>query len=672
MVKRTTPSASLRTGLRAVITLIALMAGSVLMSYSWAQELKDFQNHRQDIYSSSQRAYSRYKKPIAAKVLDRRFVPKEAMFMANQSMLSGTFFFQDAVEAGLPVVDDKDFFYMTSVEAYWYSRYNLSILVGKSRMGIHLVHGPYLTYKALKQKDNVFYNRDRGERELANREVLLGQIIPMFLARTGFPRRFEDASPIMLEFASGDPTLPGKVDMNDDFEGGNGQPDFEDTYLTLRWNPGKIDKSIDMGGVGQTLLKQTLWMEYFFTQNHDAGRLLGNDAEEGFRGAMLNLMSVSKMMLLKSALFYDGKKLTGINPAHYDPDEKLSYLPHRLGVRLIQPGDIPPRPEWFTVKDKSSQLFDQASMLWATSEYFYFSDPNVKDNWDHVFGEDTPYDGSIMEQQFATALSSGLSDVLLKNIEKMHWDDSRGSLVSEWHPGTGPGSTVSLLDAGVAMLALANYHRHLEYDSEVQKKAGRLLKAQADFLVNELQNSDGSFPDGYDFDAQKAIGQEKTLIAQGMAIQGLMSAYKEFKDDQYLQAALEAYRFMNEKLWHEGVSVYCSSVGATESIYTPISFGAVHGAMRAIILETRDMDEVERFKQFFVQAVNRSGIMLAEEIDTGEKDLTKFDGDNDGIPQFQYAKDGKKGIAAVFASKVMIKTPLETARATAGLLGQNE
>ncbi|MCH8136025.1 MAG: hypothetical protein IIB77_08620 [Proteobacteria bacterium] len=654
------------------VAISALIAGSILVSDSWAQEMKDFQSRRQDIYSSGQRAYTQYKKPIEAKVLDRRFIPKEAMFMANQSMLSGTFFFEDAVEAGLPVINDKDFFYMTSVEAYWYSRYNLSILLSKSRMGIHLVHGPYLTYKALEQKGNVFYNRHRGERELANREVLLGQIIPMFLARTGFPRRFEDASPIMLEFASGDPTLPLKVDINDDFEGGNGQPDFEDTYLTLRWNANKIDKSIDMGGVGQTLLKQALWMEYFFTQNHDGGRLLGNDAEEGFRGAMLNLMAVSKMMMLKSALFFDGKKLTGINPVNYNPDEKLYYLPHRLGVRLIQPGDIPPRPEWFTVKDKSSQLFDQASMLWGTTEYFYFSDPNVEDNWDNVFGENTPYDGSIMEQQFATALSSGLSDVLLKNIEKMHWDESSGSLVSEWNPETGQGSTVSLLDAGIAMLALANYHRHMEYDSELQEKAGRLLKAQAEFLVNKLQNSDGSFPDGYDLDTQKAIGQEKTLIAQGMAIQGLMQAYKELDENKYLQAALKAYGFMNDKLWHEGVGVYRSSVGATESVYTPITFGATYGAMRAIILQTKNMDEVERFKQFFVQAVNRSGVMQAEEIDTGEKDLTKVDGDNDGIPQFQYAKDGKKGIAAVFASKVMIKTPLETTSVTAKIIDDNE
>ncbi len=638
-----------------IITVTMLL---MLVTGAWAQKSSDYQSSRKTIANASQRDYTDYKKPIEAKVLDSRFTTSQAMYLANEMILSGTYFFEDAVAAGIPITKDKDFFNMTSVESYWYSRYNLSNLVGKSRMGVHAVHSPYLTYKVLEQKDNVFYNRDRAERQLANREVLLGQVVPLYLQRTGFARRFEDASPLMLEFASGDPTLSRVVDINDDFEGGNGKPDYEDDYYTVRWNPNKMDKSIDMGGVGQTLIKQALWMEYFFKQNHDDGQLLGNDAEEGFRGAMLNLMSISKMMMVKSALFYDGKDLTGINPVNYNPDEKLLYLPHRLGVRLIQPGDIPPRPEWFTVKDKTSQLFDQASLLWGTSEYFYFSDPNVKDNWDRVFGENTPYDGSIMEQQFATGLSAGLSDVLLKNIEKMHWNDATGTLISEWAPDKMQGTTVSIKDASMAMRALANYNRRLVYDNEeMQAKAAKMLRAQADFFLTTLQNTDGSFPNGYDLTTASAIGETATLEAQSFAILGLMEAYKTFDEIKYFEAAQMAYNFMNRELWHEGIGVYRSYVGAEETIYTPLNLGASLGAMREIILQTKDMDEIERFKQFFVQGVNRSGIMLAEENNTGEKDVSQLDGDGDLIPQFQFAGGGKKGVAAVYASKVMIKTP---------------
>ena len=116
---------------------------------------------------------------------------------------------------------------------------------------------------------------------------------------------------------------------------------------------------------------------------------------------------------------------------------------------------------------------------------------------------------------------------------------------------------------------------------------------------------------------------------------------------------------MNKKVWHEGGGDYCASVGATETISTPITLVATLEPMQEIILQTKDMKQIERFKKYFVHGVTRSGLILAEESDTGENDLTQVDGDNDALPQFQYAKNGQKGVAAVYASKVMIKTPEE-------------
>ncbi|MFQ5702354.1 MAG: hypothetical protein ACE5HU_10975, partial [Acidobacteriota bacterium] len=386
---------------------------------------------------STQRDYAGLKSPITSRVTDPRFTTKLAMYLANEEILSGNGFLEKALQMNLVDRQDLDFVNITASESYWYSRYNLSWLLAKSRMGIHIVHGPYLTLKARERESRVWDNRPRGEQRVANRQVLLDQVIPIYLDRTGFQRRFEDASPIMLEYRSGSPFLPSPIDADDDFEGEhNGKVDFEETYLSLRWDHGKMDTMIDMGGVGQTLMKQVLWMEYFFEQNHLDNTRLGNDAEEGFRGAMLNLMAVSKMLLLKSALFFDGRKLVGIDPFHYDPSEKQLYIPHLLKPRLIVAGDVPPRAEWFTVKDKSSQLFDQASLLWGTSEYFYFSDPEVKDNYDNVFGEDFPYDGSLMEQKWQ-ALAHGLSKVQLENILSMHVDETSGLLASEWTPKRG-------------------------------------------------------------------------------------------------------------------------------------------------------------------------------------------------------------------------------------------
>ncbi|MFQ5527573.1 MAG: hypothetical protein ACE5GX_15085 [Thermoanaerobaculia bacterium] len=610
-----------------------------------------------DALRSTQRTYTGLKSPIRSRVTDSRFNTKMALYLANEEILSGNGFLEKALQKGLVERTDMDFIHMTASESYWYSRYNLSWLLAKSRMGIHIVHGPYLTLKAMEREGRVLDNRPRGELNVANRQVLLDQVIPVYLRRTGFPERFLDASPVMLEYASGDPRLTRGVDVNDDLDGNtNGQVDFEESYLTLRWNHDRIDTTIDLGGVGQTLAKQVLWMEYFFKQNHLDGQLLGNDAEEGFRGAMLNLMAVSKMLLLKSALFYDGKRLEGVHPFRYDPEKGLAYLPHALKPRLIMAGDIPPRAEWFTVKDPSSQLFDQASLLWGTSRYFYFADPQVKDNYDNVFGENTPYDGSIMEQKWQ-GLAHGLANVLLKNILVMHREPASGLLVSEWTPKGGVGASISLQDAGMAMIALADYGKLVNYSPELQQKAMNLLGKEADFLL-AVQGHDGSFYEAYEPATGRPLGAPHTLLAQGFAVRGLLRAYEVLGDRRFYDAAGRTMRYMNDHLWHEGVGIYRSSQGATTTVYTPMNLGAALGALRDWILASEDRSEVKRYKRFHVQGLNRSGILLAEEGETGETQYAAntADTDGDGIAWFGKAGQRRHGVAAVHASRVEIDT----------------
>ncbi|MEE9217889.1 MAG: hypothetical protein V3U98_02380 [Acidobacteriota bacterium] len=637
----------------------AILAGIIFMlsvSAAPAQQEQAILEMQQQI-RGTQRDYNDLKAPITSRVIDRRFRTKEAMYLANEEILSGNEFMLRALEKGLPVAEDADFINITTNESYWYSRYNLSNLISKSRMGIHVVHGPYVTLRALGQQDYVFYNRDRGERDLANREVVLRQLIPIYLARTGFSRRFEDASPLVIEFASGDPRLTRALDKNDDFEGGNGQVDYEDTYLTLRWNHDKMDKTIDMGAVGQTLVKQVLWAEYFFSQNHDGGKLLGNTPEDGFRGCMLNLMMVSKMLLLKASLFYDGKRLGGINPLNYDPEKELRYLPHLIYPHLILAGDIPPRPHRYHVKDPSSQLFDQASMLWGLSEYAYFSDPEINDNWDSVFGDTFPYDGSVMELKWRY-LAQKLADVIFQNIDSMHRDPDSGGLVSEWHPKTKHGTIIHTPDLAMTLVALANYAKRVATDETLTERAHDLIASASDFLIEKLQRDDGAFLDSYDLQDNTALGQNATLLSQGFAIRGLLKAHQALDRKRYLEAARGAYQFMVDELWHPTVRVFRSEEHASESIYTPMNLGAALGAMREWILATKDIGELRRYKEFHVQALSRSGIMLAEEGDTGETDLSLSDGDGDGLKRFEFA-GGRYGTAAVHASKVLIETPLE-------------
>ena len=648
--------------------------------------------HEADEPIMGQPQFTSLRSPIQAHTVDRTFRTRQAMYLANEMNLGGDAFLREAFRIGLPIADDRDFQYITAVESYWYSRYNMAALVTESRMGLHLVYGPYVSEKAILESVAAD-NRYRGEHIVSNKTELIQRIIPIYLDRTGFPRRFDDASPSMLQFASGDPHFAHEVDKGTDFESTDNEyrykqlgqfynPElvrrpsgmgefgnemwkyrinYRETFYSLRWNHGKMEHVIDLGAEGQTLMKQILWAEYFFRGHHHHGQYLGNNPEEGFRGAMLTLGAVSKMLILKAAMLYDGQTLGGVNPVEYEPASHLWWFPHRIWVRLRLIGDMPPRPEEFKVVDASSQLFDQASLLWGLTEYYYYADPTVPDPWDAVFGDNPPFDGTLMERKYSV-LAQGLANLILSNMQYQHRSD--GYWFSQWRPDDGAGDTISMTDLGMSIIALANYHRRMAVEKENVERSAELLGEQADFIIEQMQAPDGHVASMYHYNEERGIDTDgPTLEAQGFAIRGLLEAYKELGDTKYLDAAKAAYEFMNDQLWDNEVGVYRSSVGAQKTIYTPMNLGAAIGAMREMILVTRDAAEIQRFKRFWVQGVDSSGIQQAEFEETGERDFSLKDGDHDGIPRMEFA-GGRHGVAPVFASQVEIDTPL-TAPVTA-------
>ncbi|MFQ5702101.1 MAG: hypothetical protein ACE5HU_09675 [Acidobacteriota bacterium] len=187
------------------------------------------------------------------------------------------------------------------------------------------------------------------------------------------------------------------------------------------------------------------------------------------------------------------------------------------------------------------------------------------------------------------------------------------------------------------------------------------LRAEAEFLVS-IQAEDGSFPEGYDLSGGSPQGEPHLLLAQGFGVRGLLRAYEVLKEDRYLEAARAAIGYMNTHLWDDEVGIYRSSEGAAVTVYTPMNLGAALGALREWILVARDASQVHRYKRLHVQGLDRSGILLAEETETGEVDTTDPDGNSDGdsIKWFGVAGKGHRPVAAVHASCVEIETPLGT------------
>lgn len=557
-------------------------------------------------------------------VAETRFNTANAAYAANEFFLSGVPFFEQITQLGLPT--DNALMSITSEEAYWYSRYNMGALTMESGMGIHLMQSRHMILQA-------------EEEGISTKEFYEG-FLERVRERTGQDAPPPGIYPIFVEFASGEPELTSL-------------PDFRD-YNTLRWNPQKFDKIITPAALGQALYTQSLWAEYFFGSKHGEN-LLGNDAFEGYLGAVLVAEAVSKMHFLRAEAAYDGRKLGPVNPFAYEA--KLLYYPHQILVELSYPEDGPPMPVSYHVIDPSSHLFDQASLLLGASEFYYFSDPKIEDNWDAVFG--SPAEGALFSPEPHNT-AKGLAGVVLKNMIAMHFDERRQTFVSTWANGE-RGKNISALDAGLTLLALANAY-HAFHDDEVMRQAARsMLEREAKFLSEYMQLPDGGFVESYNVETSAQEKVPRTLASQAMGIRGLLAAYQLTEDPSYMESALSALNFMNEKLWSVQAKMYRSAENTGLSRYSPVDIGAALGALREVVLLRQDTQALERFKTFFVTALNKNGMQLAELEPTGEKmvsvrDVMTPDSDGDGVRKPQFA-GGKFGVAPVMAGKIQVSTP---------------
>jgi len=615
---------------------------------------------------------SMYRSPLESKIVDRRFYTNEAMYLANEEILAGMDFFLDAVKAGFPIAHHLQFQWVTAFENYWYSRYTLLWGGLQSHMGVGLVHGPYWTLKAHQLYQQNRLNRDRGERVPSNKDVLLGRFMPLYYQRTGFPRVFDDASMSYLDYASGDPHLVGPVITEDTFDdpqsgkkGSWGVPRYWIDLANSRWDHDRMDTTLDMGAVGQGMLKRVLWVEYFFHSDHVEESpsdkraqitLLGNDAEEGFRGVMLAVAGFNTLLEAKATLFADvtGKHLGAIDPFAYDPAKGLRYLPHQIAPNMVMLGDLPERL-WAldTIKDNSSQLWDQASWLWGASEYYYLAH-HLK----RAFTDNPPVDGGIIEKR-TNLVARGLANVLVKNLEAMHLKD--GVLASEWRPGLGLGSEVSMKDSAIAIQALKHYHDRLQHGDDPEPSlrtlAVKLLKSQADFLL-KVQGKDGSFSERYQIATKEGLGKNTLSAPQWWGIRALVAAWHVTEDIRYLEAARRTYNYLNLKFWDEKSGLYRTRLEDDTVILTPLEVGAALGAMRELMMATPlhlVKPHIERFTRWWVQAVDVSGLQMSEDFQTGEVDRGKKgpDEDEDGIPFVKYSH-GRHGVAPVAAGRVAV------------------
>lgn len=562
---------------------------------------------------------------LHANVVNPRVDTAQNAYAAAELQLSGVPFFERIAQAGLPL--DAELASITSEDAFWYSRYNVEAIAVQSGMGLHLVNARNLVLQA--NEDNV-----------ASQEFLTN-LLETYRGRTGLEDATDGYWPVYAEFASGAPFLQEI-------------PDFDDP-ATLRWDPTKFDKTLRTGALGYAMAGQSLWAGYLLGATH-GDNLIGNDADEGYLGAILLTEVINKLYLLRDELAFDGAALGEVNPFAYQA--KLKYFPHAYGVEVAYDDlSAPPKPARFTVADTSSQLADQAALLWGAAEYYYISDPKIEDAWDPLFG--SPADGALFPPE-THDVARGIVNVVKQNIVAMHFDVPHKSFVSSWDNGE-RGNELSTADAGGLLMALARVRDSLHDDEALVADVETLIEWQADYLSQKMQHRDGGFVESINVATAAQSTMPRTLLAQTMAIRGLLAAKDVTGKSEYRDSAVTAYEFMENNLWSSAGQSYRTAEGNDLSLHTPQTVASTLAALREIVMATRNEKALERFKTFFTQTVKRGGLQLAELEQAGETSDTQRealtpDTDGDGVRKPAFA-GGTFGVAPVFPSVVQIATP---------------
>jgi hypothetical protein len=605
-------------------------------------------------------------------VLDKRFQTAGSMFAYTEFELSGEPL-AESLGLDLDTLDPNainqptEFDYTTGIESYEYSEEAMYALNYQSKMGPHLVNG--------------LLNAQRGGdmTSLAKRFVHFAKvtgndpsIIPLNMHPTALP------------YISGLPEFATKPDMtivnNDEvvvFRHGKEKtiktaiPAYLRDYKSLAWVESGMDKTFNPAAFGGALLKDTMWAQDFLggmhiiendeeveatssTMDHDGKHALGVSSADGVNGAILTELAHERILYLQEKLGFNGQKLGAkITPA-YNAKKNPVWFAHKVAVTEGNKNSTK-SVSGLKVVEGHSSLRDTWGVLWPMSEFYAYSDQRSNNKNQNaaflsVFDGD-PFkaapkrnrDAKInndVKADDAFSIASNLTNMLFENISTIHFNKKAGTFVDRYDGKQG--AKITTFDAAYSMEALRIFQRvsdalpvgygsgegSASLESVKGKRAIKLIKAQANFLIKNLKSNDGLYYDGYVLN--KGPVKTKSIGTQFATLRGLSAAYLATQEKKYRKEARSLMIAIEKNMYDKEIGTY---VDASKE-YTPYDIGAVSGGLRDAIshlknagsenepaLELKNL--TDRFTRWFQLVVNGNsttqGAQLSEWLlDTGE------------------------------------------------------
>lgn len=599
----------------------------------------------------------------------------DQMLLANEINESGEPFAEalgynlDLLDPMVPDSPDTTA-YTLGIENYEYSRYQLGTVISRSGIGLHMMWAPLVRRAASMEGSGFDGSYTGGTANGYNEDDELMKIIHSFstLSNHAPPG---NPWPQFAEFVSGDPHLPGPIDATN-----FAWADFS----TLRWDRSKMNKTLNPAAMGQAMVKQYLWAQDMLSAFHDGADegieadgvvspdysgspnfdpsndvYYGGDSLDGFVGMVLTAESINKTAFLVNRLASDGTHLGAVDPATYDPSKGLRYFPHAIAVTEspVATG-LPPRASALRITDSDSNLFDQASILWATSSFATMMDPSDRSDSAHlayaeVF-DGAPFPASASETGTPGPydLMKGTAKVTFQNIQAMHYDATHHAYATSSSVSRGvaaPGTEVDTIDSAYLIVALEPFADAMD-GTPLHAKAVSAIEAQAKFLAKYAHDDDALYWETVLIDGSED-GWDQTVSAQAAATRALYVAARVTGDSNLRKAADDAADALLDSYYESGQHAFRSEEdNGDDAIYTPRSFALIAGALREATLEGGDRSAAATYVDFF-QRIGEA-MQLSEGANTGE---TGSDSDADGIP---FIPEQPDGLPPVFASEAAL------------------
>lgn len=597
----------------------------------------------------------------------------DQMLLANEINESGEPYAEaigynlDDLDPLVPYAPDS-ISYALGINNYEYSRYQLGVVISRSGIGLHMMWAPMIQQMASMETDpnfdgsftgtpNGFKEDDELMKNIMHFSMLANQMAPA------------NPYPQFGEFISGDPHIPQPIDP----------VNFATDFATLRWDRTLMDKTLNPAAMGQTLMKQYLWAQDMLGGFHDSDDngiepdgvvtpdstgsshfdptnnvYYGGNNLDGFIGQVLTAEGINKVFFTINNLAYNGNTLGAVDPMTYDPSNGIQFFPHKISVTEdIVDATMPPKPGTLTVTDADSYLFDQLSFLWGTLSFKNMMDPDNSSTSAHI-AYHSVFDGDPFPQPMSQTgvpgpfdLMKGASMVFAKNIFAMHFDETNGTFVDKSSLSAGTvvrDNLVTTVNAGYILPILKLLAEEFN-GTPLHDMAINGITAQANFIINSLKNSDGSFANSFTI----GIGKDNsavTLEAQAGAIRGLYAAYEATGEANFLIEANNAYDYLITNFYSPQLKAFYTTLGNSQAVYTPFNVAVLSGAMREARLVGDKTDSPLLYTRFFNFVGN--SMQLSESESTGE---TGNDSDGDGIP---YIPQQANNLASVFATEATL------------------